>query len=400
MRALVGVGYDAMCVGNHEFDHGLDNLERILRRARPPAVLANVHEPLPRTEPWRVVRRAGVRVAFVGLVTPATPAITHPDARTLEFRDPVVVLGEALAELEGRVDLVVPLTHQGIEDDRRLAEAYPELPLVVGGHSHSFLRAGERVGDTLIVQAGSRAGAVGRVDLWFDRARGRVVEARAELVDLDAGPEPVLRRRAVDRACETMVSEGTAFMDEVVGELEAPLTRSREPSSSSAGNWIADRMRAVTGAEVAVHNRGGIRAGIPAGPVTRRDLFEVVPFDNTVVALELRGDELREAVRRGVESLERTGIEVSGMRLRVRRGPDDAVLLDGVLVDGRPLDGTRVYTVATNSFLAEGGDGYFGHVRGRPATVHPILLRDMLEEAFATESSILPPADDRYEVLE
>ena len=177
------VGYTATSLGNHEFDLGLDNLRGILGSARPPAVCANLRLPddsarVGWIEPWRVVEVAGLRVGVVGLVEQGTPFITHPDARGLVFEEEVTALARARAEL-GEVDLLVPLTHCGVDVDRRLALANPDLPLIVGGHSHTYLREGQRVGETLIAQAGSKATVVGRVDLWLDAGSKTVTRSTA-----------------------------------------------------------------------------------------------------------------------------------------------------------------------------------------------------------------------------
>lgn len=405
VRALVAVGYDALCVGNHEFDRGLDNLRRILREAKVPAVLANVRErgaddSVAWAEPYVVVERAGLAVAIVGLLATETPAITHRDARTLDFVDPLVVLRDAIARLGDDVDLVIPLGHLGIEEDRRIAREVPGLPLVVGGHSHTFLEGGERVGETLIVQAGAKARAVGRVDLWYDPDERRVVRSLAQLVELEREPSERAARGATARLCAKLVERTAGELDVVVGKLAAPLERGSGHESSTAGNWITDVMRAGGSADVAIQNRGGIRAEVPAGAVTRRQLVEILPFGNTLVTFELTGAELRESVRRAVESTERRGIELSGMRLHVRAPlvEGGATQLVDLEVGGKPLDPARRYRVATNSFLFGGGDGFFGDLTGRQAEHGSRMLRELCEDALRASSPVTPPAENRYVV--
>ncbi|MEO0652599.1 MAG: metallophosphoesterase, partial [Planctomycetota bacterium] len=126
LQALAAVGYDGMALGNHEFDLGLAPLERMLSESGVPALAANVRVAPdgPRVdwvEPFRVVEVAGLEVALVGLVYERTPTITHPEARGLHFEDEVTALGRVRAELPAGVDLVLPLTHCGVEVDRQLA---------------------------------------------------------------------------------------------------------------------------------------------------------------------------------------------------------------------------------------------------------------------------------------
>ena len=137
VRAMLAVGYDALCVGNHEFDHGLPHLLGLLADFRVPALCANLFEPdgerVEWVAPWKVVEVVGIRVGLVGLLTPGTPHITHADAGRLRFADPVAELRRARVELADDVDWILPLTHLGLDGDIELALAFPDLPLIVGG---------------------------------------------------------------------------------------------------------------------------------------------------------------------------------------------------------------------------------------------------------------------------
>ncbi len=405
VNALAGVGYDALCVGNHEFDHGIPNLVDLIRKSALPAVAANLDE---RTNgrrvewvpPWRLVERGGLRIALVGLVTPATPEITHPDAQTLIFVDPAEALARVKQELVQGVDWILPLTHLGIGDDKALARAHPDLSLIVGGHSHTFLKEGEREGSTLIVQTGAKASAVGRVDLWFDRATRKVVESRATLIDLDTEPAPSEGVQRVVEACADLVRRSDARMSEVIGELAGPLTRAKDPlASSPAGNFLADAVRAHGVADVGIMNRGGIRADLEAGPVTRRMVFEIAPFENNLTVLTMTGAELWSMVQRAVEGKGHSGIEVSGVVLDVHVEAEGQWRLTGVEVGGQPLDRARDYRVATNSFLADGGDAYAPKALPGPRRKDdPILIRDLLEQVFVHKKCVVPSAENRYRV--
>jgi 5'-nucleotidase len=432
VRALAEVGYDVLVVGNHDFDHGVGHLRGLLAPGALPAVLANVFErapglgddadarpgdpgakrALPAVPPWRIFERAGLRIAVVGLLTPTTPVISHPETRELDFRPPAQTLALALEELDGEVDLVIPLTHCGLEEDRALALAFPALPLVVGGHSHTYLKEGERVGGTLIVQAGSKASALGRAELWIDPRTRSVVESRARLIDLTTDASGEARGRALEAACAHMVEASAAAMTEVVGELSADARRGSGLTSGSAGNWMCDVMRAAGAADVALHNRGGIRRDILKGPVTRRDLFEIMPFENTLVVLELSGAELADVIEKSIEGSGRSGLEVSGARVFVRpaqasppvdhtpnkdaQGRTSAPLGELVRIEigGRALDPERVYRVATNSFLAGGGDGYFA--RDGKLSDSGLLIREVLEQGFEGRRIQRPPDENRF----
>lgn len=403
---LAAAGYDAMCIGNHELDEGLAHLLKTIDRSGVPAVCANVTtrdgKPLGDVPPWRIVERDGLRVAFVGLVTTMTPTITHRDARELRFEDPVEALRRAraeLAEVPGGCDLVVPVTHLGVEEDRRLARAFPDLPLIVGGHSHTLLREGVHEGDTLIVQAGAKASNLGRVLLRLDLESGRVVATEAELRLLAEEPDPEHRVERVETLAARLAQRAGREMDAVVGELEGPLVRSVGWPTGTAGNWVTDVMRAHARADVAIQNRGGLRRDVPAGPVTRRALYELLPFGNDLVVLELSGDELREVLRRGVEGVARSVPEVSGLRLAVRVDGEGRGTLEEVEVGGEPLDLARVYAVATNSYLADGGDGLFDEQRILERRAFGVVLREVLEKALRRDRKVTPAEASRIELV-
>ncbi|MBL8862003.1 MAG: bifunctional metallophosphatase/5'-nucleotidase [Planctomycetes bacterium] len=410
LTAKTAVGYDAVCIGNHEFDFGIPNLVSLLAGSRLPAVAANLRERpsgerVAWTPPWRIVERGGVRIALVGLVTPETPDITHPDARALDFEDPAEALTRARRELGAAADWILPVTHLGVAADRALARAHPDLPLVVGGHSHTFLKEGVREGHTLIVQAGAKASVLGRVDLVWDRAARQVVESRARLLDLDQEPEAADRVARVDEICADLARRSAVRMGEVVGQLAAPLSRFADPASgrrdplasSAAGNLIADVLRAHALADVGVMNRGGIRTDLAAGPVTRRDVFEICPFENNVTVVVLTGAELFELFRRSVEGSAHSGLEVSGAVVEAARDAQGRRVLLGLTVGGAPLERSREYRVALNSFLADGGDAYLERVPPGPRRQDDALLvRDALEQWFRHRSPIVPDPSNRY----
>ncbi len=401
LGALSRVGHAAMCVGNHEFDHGVETLKAHLKAVKLPTVLANLRDresgERPRwVKPWRIFKRAGLKIAVVGLLTPATPEITDDSVRAFEFVEPSVALAEVRAELGDSVDLVLPLTHLGVGADRDLARAHPDLPLIVGGHSHTYLAEGAREGEVLIVQAGSKASALGRVDLWLDPRNGKCLRSEARLIDLMEEAAADDLPRGLARACERLVAKSAAHMDAAVGELGAALLRSRHPlETAPAGNLITDVMRARTGADVALQNRGGIRCDLAAGTVTRRDLFEILPFGNHLVTVTLTGAELLATLRRAVEGQAHSGMEFSGLVLEVREGAAGHRVL-GARVGGEPLAPEREYRVTMNSFLAGGGDAYLELGSERRRVDERTALRDVMAEAFAEHGTITPPTENRY----
>lgn len=409
VQALGQLSFDAMCVGNHDFDHGVGNAERLVREAHLPAILANVHkhaggERFSWASPWIVVQRSGVRIALVGLLTTSTPEITSPELRAYDFATASDEMERARREIGTKADLIIPVGHISVAEARVLAQHDPKLALIVSGHSHTYLKQGERVGETLIVQSGSKASALGRVDLWLDPKTFAPLRCEAHLIDLldepNASAAEDVKVAAIRAACDGLVQHASASLAVVVGELTAPLSRNVVDGCSAPGSWIADAFRARMKADIGVHNRGGTRCDLAAGPITRRSLFELLPFDNNVVAIELSGEQVLTLVRRSIEGTTHIGFDYSGLTLFVRRQPDGSMKLVRIEIGSSALDPKRAYRIATNSFLANAGDGAVEFQAGKARVEDPALLREVMEDVLVREKRVAMPQDAKQRVVE
>jgi len=410
LKAMLLMGYDLVTVGNHEFDHGVSHFESLLKEAPLPALLANARTKtggtLPGVGEYSILQRGGLSICVVGMCSVQTPEMSHPSTRDLEWEEPAATLTRIKKELAERtvhVDWWLPVTHCGVYEDKQLAKAHPDLDLIVGGHTHTVLHRGQREGRTLIVQAGSKARSVGRVDLWFDMETKSLLRGEARLVNLYGDPAEGEGVPALAKACVELRRRSALAMDQVVGRLDGSLDRSKDAYSTSAsGNLITDLMRARTGAQVAIHNRGGIRAGLEPGEVTRRDLFRILPFDNALVTLTMTGRQLSDLLKRSLEGRGRSGLEFSGIVAQVKRNGRHPQVV-AFLVDGKKLLPEQDYKVTTNSFLASGGDAYIEFQQARDRVTDPILQRTLLENALAKlwkqGQGLTPSIENRFVVL-
>lgn len=406
LAAFHELDHDALVVGNHEFDYGVDTLLEHLEAVPLPALVANAKLPsgggLPGTEPGKLIECGGLRILVVGLLSVATPQMSHPTTRTLEWTSPADALTEARELMGDGVDLVLPVTHIGLDEDKKLARAHPDLPLIVGGHSHTLLKSGVNEGETLIVQAGSKARGVGRVDLWFDAGSGRVVRSEASIVNLyEETVEGLESKPRLAKLCADLLKRSSERMDVVVGSFGGPLKRGRDPyTTSPAGHLITDVMAERAEADVALHNRGGIRADLPAGPATRRDLFRILPFDNRLMILTLTGAQIEALMRRSIEGGAHSGLEFSGMEIDLAR-TSDGPRVRAIRIGGEALESEFSYRVVTNDFLASGGDAYAELASAPNRELDPILQRDLLEQALAAAGGTLTPStENRYRIVD
>lgn len=391
--AMNALAYDAGALGNHEFDYGLKNALRLVERAKHPILAANVSG-AHRMRPYVVFAppKTPCRVAVIGLVTPATPRQTAPGAtRGLAFADPVPVVRTLRKEVQA--DLFFVVCHLGRDDELRLAREVPGLALVCGGHSHTPYV--QQVGETLVLQTEGHGITLARADLEIETYGWRVLRAKGQLLPVDpeateADPEV---RAVIDRHAKGL----DATLKQVVGKLAAPARRSREPGGSSAGNWLADAMREAGEAEIAFMNKGGIRCDLEAGDVTGEDLYRLMPFDNTVVVMELRGAKVRAIVERSLSG-KGPGMEWSGLEVEAEEGGGGLVPVR-ILVGEKPLDDGVVYRVATNSFLAAGGDGYGPFRDAKRSRDTGLRVREALLQHLKRASPYAPPDERRLRIL-
>jgi 5'-nucleotidase len=422
-QVMNAIGYDAMAVGNHEFDNGPPVLARFAASLGCPLLSANIdagEEPTlgGLVRPFTVIARGGGRIGIVGLTTVDTPRISSPGPR-VRFGDEAAGLaaGAAAARAAG-AEVVLALTHVGLAADRRLAAAVPGISAVIGGHSHTLLsnsaagaagayplRAAGAGGRAVpIVQAGAYNRHLGRLDLDLDRD-GRVLAATGDARELGfADP----RDPAVEALVARLAAPLAALRSQVVGSLAEPVSNAEcRIGECALGNLVAEAMLDAArgaGAAVALQNGGGLRAGLPAGAVTWGDVLTVLPFSNTLATLRLTGADLRAALEIGLAAAERAAggfPQVAGIRLawRVDAPPGRRLVSvelrtpEGGFV---PLDEARLYGVATNNFLRQGGDGY---TVLRDRAVDPYDAGRNLEEVFADwlgrHSPVRPATDGR-----
>jgi 2',3'-cyclic-nucleotide 2'-phosphodiesterase (5'-nucleotidase family) len=260
-----------------------------------------------------------------------------------------------------------------------------------GGHSHNEVL--DSVDGRTLLIAGSRGEAVGVCDIVMDPVRGRVVEQTARLVNTWADEV------TPDSAVTAMVARWDAGVSqlaaEAVGRNARRLTRGRAVEST-VGNFVADAIREAVKADVAFQNSGGLRADLPEGPVTKGSIYEVMPFDNTIVTVELTGAQVKHLLEEALAG-GRT-LQVSGMRYRFDADRPRMQRLTEVLdAQGRPIDDATRYSVAVNNFMAAGGDDLA--VLGASTTKREtnLLVRDAMETFVRARAERGEPIDYRVE---
>lgn len=413
MELMTTMRYDAMAIGNHEFDYGADNFERQMYRVPFPVLGANIfykgstHR---YSRPYVILERNGVRLGVIGIIGQDARSVALPSGITqLDFLDPAPVVAAAVEELKPHVDLIVVLAHQGktgpmqtdaearpevqrdFDEDIRLCGAVPGIDVFIGGHAHRGIEAPyvhPKTG-TLIVQTYGYGTRLGFLKLWLkDR---KLVRHQGELMKVWSdrlSPDP-----AVVAKLERYRRQAAPVIGEVVGVAERRLVRDYR-AESSLGAFAADVMREQAGADLAFQNAGGLRADLPEGNVTKGDVLDAFPFVNSIVTLELTGSQVREVLEQGF-TLERGMIQVSGLRAVYDLRNPPGKRLVSVEIGGRPLDDSKTYRVATNSFVAQGGDLYQTFLHGKVTADGGVLLSDLITDYLRKHRRVTPPSPGR-----
>ncbi len=384
--------FDAMTLGNHEFDWGPEVLAGIISAAQFPVLCANIVDDKSLTiagvKPYVIISRKGFKVAVIGLTTPDTLYMVNPKYLAhLTLLEPVRVVPELVKKVRGEgAQVVVLLTHLGLEQDKRLAAAVEGVDVIVGGHSHTVVIDPVVVGKTLIVQAGYNGLYLGVLELVLDEKTGRIIDAtrKSELKLVSAGPRDGFDKDTA-RIAESYSDRIKDRFRQVVGQTKVDLTR-RADGESNLGDVVTDAMRTATGSDVAFHNSGGIRADIPAGPITMEQVYTALPFDNVVVTMDLVGADLLDIFEKSTGG-SKGMLQVSGARIEYDPSAPVDRKVTAVQINGVPLAKGRTYRVSTIDFLAAGGDKFSPFGRGKNL-VYGKDLREVFVEYVKAHSPL------------
>ncbi|RHW36842.1 bifunctional metallophosphatase/5'-nucleotidase [Lysinibacillus yapensis] len=417
------LGVDVATVGNHEFDEGVEELMRLIdggvheatgyfEGANFPFVAANVMDEKtgePILPPYMIKKVNGMPIGFIGVVTKETPNIVVPSAvEGLEFTDEVEAIDKAVAELKGQgVESIVVLAHNPVVSNQDGSNASgdvvefankvnDEVDVIYGAHNHSFANA--VVDDKLIVQSYSNGTAFSDVDLLIDPKTKDIVQKEAKIVTTyHEGIEPDAK---VKEMVESYKETVAPLVNEVIGQTTSPLTRNQDDSGESTlGNFTADSHRAVMGTDFAFMNPGGIRADIDAGDITWGEVYTTSPFGNSLVSMELTGEQIKEILEQQWKGSYPRMLQISGLQYTWdQNAPVGERIVEVTDEEGAPLNPDQTYTVAANNYLATGGDGFTVFKEGGNPVNGPLDYEAMVSYIKTFKEPIQASALDRINV--
>lgn len=384
------LGYTAAVVGNHEFDFGEDNLINISKKAKFYLLGSNICDQLYNLKPYitnyTIKNFDNVKVGIFGLVTKQTKFIVLPKhIKNVEFNDEILTAKKVTSELlKHGVNFIICVSHIGFSEthssdtinDVLIAEECPQIGIIIGGHTHRLYE--KRVNKTLLVQTGAHGEKIGHIKVYIFKPTKRIITIRNKFINT----KKLKEEETVLKTVNKYVKEVDKIFDCTVGYLEYNIEHYRD-KESPLGNLVCDVMVKLTNCDFAVTNSGGIRGSLSKGEVKYRDLYNVLPFDNTIVKTKLTGQEVKEMFEHSVSG--KYGILQVSKEVQVVFDLESAVgsRVKELYIKGEPLSKYRTYIVATNSFLAYGGEGYHWFSK-RSIEDTGVKLRDAVKEYLAT----------------
>ena len=419
---MTKLGYDAMTVGNHEFDDGPEVLAGFMAAVGFPVLMSNADvsmEPLlaGKLAKSAVIERGGEKLGLIGLTPQDTDELASP-GKNIIFTDPVqAVQGEVDALTAQGVNKIIVLSHSGYGVDQQVAAETTGVDVIVGGHSNTYLsNVAENaegpyptmVGSTAIVSAYAYGKFLGELNVTFNDA-GEVVTAVGEPLIMDAA---VVQDAATVARIAELALPLEEIRSKVVAEAAAEIDGSREncrTKECGMGNLIAEAMLdrvAGQGVTIAIQNGGGVRAGVDAGPVTMGEVLTVLPFQNTLSTFEVTGETLVSALENGASQIEEGAgrfLQVAGMMYTVDTAAPAGARISEVmvLVGGdawAPIDAGTVYKVVSNNYVRGGGDGFAMFENAANAYDFGPDLADVTADYMAKNSPFAPFTDGRITV--
>lgn len=432
------IRYDAMAVGNHDFDLGKDNLQTIQKLANFPFIAANIvdkstGELASFVKPYVVKEVQGIRIGILGLATRSTLTMSYPaHVQGLDFLPEIPTARRYVRILREKehCDFVILSTHAWLDynpdegyakllEDIRKGKDFEQSPasgieiahfvegidLILTGHVHRGHNVPWEDPDThtLVIQSfANSSAALGHINLYFDRTYKHF---SGYDFDLDQGGMLTLFRdefwpdEEMDHKIAAWQKEIEKGFDDVIGRTSESLTR-RSDGESLMGNLVVDAMLKAGGADIAMSNYGGVRAEIKSGDVTARDVFKVMPFDNRVVVMKVKGSFIKDLLEDRVSGSS-NGVLIAGARVVVDKNYADGQRVTSLEIGGQAYDPDAIYNLAVSDYLAEGNSGFtrLTQIEESQIAHTGIAIRDAIVQYLQENSPLSPKLDGRFKII-
>jgi 5'-nucleotidase / UDP-sugar diphosphatase len=435
--------YDALVPGNHDFDMGHDNLKRLAAQTDIPWLCANLidkatGEVVYWAKPSMIIERDGLKIGLIGIITPATVHMAFPqNIAGLDFQPMIPAIEtERDALLKDGADLICLLIHEGLpfdpdkgwqrisktqaeaEDDRNEQSGYgyvqsgsynlmelmnkvTGVDFAIGGHTHRGYSEPwiDPMTHTMCFESYGNGSSIGHAVLRVDRKHGELLgyektHDRGVLITLFE--DEIWPDDEMQEALRPYIEQADAEMSAVIGSSAVNLTRGG-PGNNLVGNLVTDAMCEYFDADFSFQNLGGLRSDVPAGEITARDVFSILPFGNELVIVEMDGSMIRRIVERKLRG-NSSGICISGAKVSYNKTRENMNRVVEMTIGGEPIDHDKRYRVVATSFLMEGNSGldFLTTVPSDRIELTQITTAEALEAYIRKHTPVRPRVDDRW----
>ncbi|WP_438351766.1 5'-nucleotidase C-terminal domain-containing protein [Paenibacillus sp. FA6] len=397
------MNYDAMVLGNHDFDFPVDVMQSNAERATFPFLSANTlyqNEHPEFLEPYIIKEVDGVKIGIIGVTDDESHFYTHPkNVEGISFEDEFESTQETVDAIKDQTDVVIALAHLH-GDNPVLPTKVQGIDVEIGG-GQDVVEFPQIIEDTWLISPGKHAEVLNQMNL-------NILDG--EMVGLNFAHIFLTENLEEDPVVANIIKDYNDQlgdkMKEIVGKTTVALDGERSTlrlKESNLGNAVADSLRSMTGADIALQNGGGVRASIDAGDITLEEIYAALPFDNTVVMVEASGQTVWDALEHGVSwypSAAGGFLQVSGLKYTFDASKEVGSRIVEVTIDGKPIDKTKKYKVVANDFLTGGGD-LFTMLKDETKLLSKTksYLRDAFYEYLQKNKSIAPELEGRITVL-
>jgi len=373
IEAMNIMGYEALTFGNHDFGFGMDTFLALEKTAGFPVLSANVYDSATGNYLFKpyIVKQFGKLRAAIFTLTSDTLFYnsSKEDLKKIRFEDPDTAYEKILPEMKKNADVVIFLSHLGADLDRKFAAKHPEVALIIGGHSHTFIEKPEKIGNTYIVQAGKFGECLGRVDMTFVDARLSKFEGR--LINI------------ADRKVSETVKKYRDILDPQInvkiGEIPANIENMNKfESPTPLFAFVLKNLKEYARADFAMETSASLSGRLNAGPITLRDIYRIMPYNNFVVRIKMKGSEVQKLMDYSASKKKsQSFIQTFGLTYNVESGK-----ATDVKIGGKRVDPDALYLVATDNYMSAGGaeDGILKKIGEDRKEFDTKLIRDVVIE--------------------
>ncbi|MCH4888339.1 LysM peptidoglycan-binding domain-containing protein [Acidaminobacter sp. JC074] len=409
---MKAMGVVASAVGNHEFDWGREWITKWAEEGNFTYLASNIYdtatnEPVEWAKPYMVIEQGGIKIGLIGLAHQDTLTLTKAEhVSGLEFRDPIVAAQEWIDFLqagkaeEGTPDVIIAVTHLDSKQDSEtkvitgtaaeVAEGVTGLDAIISAHSHKTVAG--NVNEVAIVQAYKYGRSLGKLAIELNED-GTVKDVVATVDNTYKTKSDIIPDAATQEVFASYEEKVGPVLNEKVGTATAEFDHEL-PNVTQLGLWTCEVMAEKAGTDIAVQNGGGLRRSLYAGDITMGDMYEIMPYDNQLIKMDLPGKDLKAVIENGLLNPDVRDGSFSGLKaVYDPKAEFGSRLVSLTLLDGTPIEDDKLYSVATNDFIFTGGDKYnFTNAQNDVDTFIPI--RDVMVDAIKATGSISPKTVD------